>query len=279
MDEGIFTLIFILFMVAASVLDAVGRRKKKKRRMEEMEAEDEVADTSPGEVATRRREEGRGGTREGRGRPGPERAAGGRDPQSAETMVPEDLWAILTGQPPRDRSSAEPEDAGPAGPEEWSRPGSDDPGREPDIPVPVPQDRMSTSRSAEPASTEEAAPTRRSARWMEGTRGREESESWAGGTIQEEESRIYDLPEEPWGGMDDISSEDLTTTSGQEAPPEAAWGTRTRRPSRPRGMSGRGRYTRLLATGSVDDLRKAIVLREVLGPPIALKDESAPGRW
>ncbi len=274
---------FILFMVAASILDAVGRRKKKQRRMEEMDAEDDGAETYPGEVATRRREEGRGGRSEGRGAPSPDRAAaegeGVRDPQSAETMVPEDLWAILTGQPPRDRSGAEPQEAEREGPEEWSRPGSDDPGRDPQIPAPVPQDRMSPARPDAPPPAEEAAPTRRSARWMEGTRGRDESESWAGGTIQEEESRIYDLPDEPWGGMEEISSEDLTTAEGQEAPREAAWGTRTRGPSRPRGMSGRGRYTRLLATGNVDDLRKAIVLREVLGPPVAFKDEGAPGRW
>jgi hypothetical protein len=306
MEEGFLTLMFILFMVAASIMDAVGRRKKKQRRMEEMEAEEEAqmegrasrpvsrqqgdrSEPSQPEAYRQRRPEGDSRARDTgpstTTTPGGGPQAEERDPESAETMVPEDLWAILTGQPPRER---EPQRTQPR--REGARSGDDqgsgrspstDPGPDPQIPVPVPQDRMSTgaSKGSGAGSKEEDPPTRRSSRWMEGTRGRGESESWsAGGAIQEEEREAYGLAEEPWGPIEGIASADLTEAGEgeiQQVSDGAAF--QTSRPGR-RQTSADTRYTRLLTTGDVEDLRKAIVLREVMGPPVAFRDEIGPER-
>jgi hypothetical protein len=83
-------------------------------------------------------------------------------------------------------------------------------------------------------------------------------------------------PPEPWGALEDISSGEIADGRGRvqsaaAVGPDAA-------PVR-RGV-GRGTYTRLLETGDIRDLRKAIVIREVLGTPVGFREEEADrGAW
>jgi hypothetical protein len=265
MGEELFTLMFILIIIAASVLDAAGRRKAKKRRMEEMEREE--AEEASG---TRRPQERTEGPRVRRS-PEPSAAestsasSGEGERETAETMVPEDLWAILTGQQPsqsqREKAPAE------SSPQE--------PPREPHIPMPAPQDRMSTGTlegtGSAPASEEER-PTRRSARWMEGKKGRGESERW-GATTARMEAESREAMEEPWDELEDIAAGDITAAEGEVQAEEV--GGRLQ-PARRRGVGGRGRYTQLLQSGDIEDLRKAVVLREILDRPVAFRERVGP---
>ncbi|TVR63563.1 MAG: hypothetical protein EA422_09100 [Gemmatimonadales bacterium] len=283
MEEGFVTILFILLFMAASVIDAVGRKKKRQRRMDEMEAED------AGDEWAQEGQQGRGGppvaVEDGTDRyrrasaggesdmeryrrmdtsepdvtpaaPDPARGQD-RDRESAESMVPADLWAILTGQTP-----------------EGSAP-HPDPG--PRIPAPTPGDRMSRStlEGQPPAAVEEPeAATRRSSRWMEGIEEREVSDRWTA-AVEAGEAEVYRQLEEPWGKLEDISKGDLTEVSSPLSMGDDEDSLLPR--GRVRGGAGTP-YTRLLETGSVDDLRKAVVLKEVLDRPMALRDEIGPLR-
>lgn len=293
MEEGLFTLLFILFMVAVSIMDAVGRRRKKQRRMEQMEEEegDGAREDSPYTRASDRE------TYEAYGRTEEE-----AERETADTMVPDDFWAILTGEAPEgspppaegpspgsqelphagraearhqvDQDAYRDREAGmdPFHTDGLGRRGDPDPPKDPHIPMPVPGDRM--SRPGDPvrgAEDEEEAPTRRSARWMEGTRGRGASDTWAAASIEAEEARVYETPQEPWGDLEDIAAGDLTGP-GEGKVQEIGGALRTA----PRRGTGRGTYTRLLETGDVKDLRKAVVLREVLDRPVAFRDGVGP---
>lgn len=282
MEEGFVTILFILLFMAASVIDAVGRKKKRQRRMEEMEAEDSGEQWSPdatgrddSPVAVEedpnryRRAPGGGQPDEDRYRrassrerePSPTPSAGAppreRDEESAESMVPEDLWAILTGRAP-ERPAPEP-----------------DPG--PRIPAPTPSDRMSRSTLEESRPVEEAeVETRRSSRWMAGMDERGVSDRWSERVeaVDVGEAEVYRQLEEPWGKLEDISKGDLTEVS---SPLDSDDDDGIRPRGRARGGAGTP-YTRLLETGSTNDLRKAVVLKEVLDRPMALREEIGPLR-
>ncbi len=288
MDEGVFTLLFIGFMILVSVMDAVGRKRKKQRRMEEMESAE--ADPENGREPWRERSsDAPAGTTAAERAPAREKEARKRveatGEESAESMLPEDFWAILTGQPRPQPGPSAPDEGEVARessarreregdrplPEadERGRRSAGDPPAEPRIPVPVPGDRMSTGR----AGADAGRPTRRSARWMEGVEsGRDGNDP--GDAIREEEARVYAGLDEPWGELEDITAGDLTTgdaplrRGGEKTP------SRRRSAYDKRGPDGpASHYTRLLESGSVDDLRKAIVLREVLGRPVAFRED------
>lgn len=230
MDDGIFTLIFILLVIFMSVVDAVGRKRQKGRRMEEMEREEEAA--------RERRAQRGGGPAASRERPGaaeaePEEA----ERETADQMVPDEFWAILTGQEP--------------------------PTREPEIPAPVPDDRMSDGRTP---GTPSPRKTRRSAAWMEGIEGREEPDR-AQTPIAEDEEAAYGGLGDPWGELGDISEGDVTARRPVPMGGPAVAGTGLSRRRR-----RQSRYTEMLESGTREDLRKAVVLREVLGPPVAFRD-------
>ncbi len=279
MEEGLLTLIFIVFMVVASILDAVGRRRKKQRRMEEMEgADDQGVEASPGME----------------GRP---TASTGTDTESwrtesdsretAETMVPEDFWAVLTGQELETRPPPEPETSGraePAGPgsygedgreearpgdlfgrDDLGRRGDPDPPKEPRIPAPVPDDRFSTDEYSRPGGSADSGP-----QW-----GKARQEPQETGAIGDEEDRVYAQPPEPWGDLTDISSGDLSDDPEGQVLATGAPGAPGRPSARRRG-AGRGRYSRLLETGDIEDLRKAVVLREILDRPVGFRDDVGP---
>lgn len=291
MEEGLFTLLFILFMVAAAVMDAVTRKRKRQQRMEEMEAEEpedrwDGARTGgprgspPAGVGDR---EGTGHTRDG-------------ERETADSMIPDDFWAILTGEDPREREGptartspppTPPETAAPEetrtvepwrgsgeGPEPFDadklgRRGDPDPFREPHIPMPTPWDRMSVEKESADGPKEERS-TRRSARWMEGKRGREGSARWSEG-IGAEEARVYQEIEEPWGELEDIAAGDLTGPGEGRAQVVGAETTAQRRRT-----VGPRAYTHLVESGDVEDLRKAVVLREILDRPVAFRDGVGP---
>lgn len=91
-------LLFFILLVLASVLDASGRRKKRQRRMEEMEAEEAQDEGAVGTLERAPKETPRPEP------PGADRtstAPSRRD--TADSMIPEELWSILTGQAPPDR--------------------------------------------------------------------------------------------------------------------------------------------------------------------------------
>lgn len=240
MDDGIFTLIFILLVVFMSVVDAIGRKRQKGRRMEEMEREEEAA--------RKRRAQRGAGPAASRERPGPAEAEPEEaERETADQMVPDEFWAILTGQEPPTREE----------------PPADTPPREPEIPAPVPDDRMSDGRTP---GTPSPRKTRRSAAWMEGIEGREEPDR-AQTPIAQDEEAAYGGLGDPWGELGDISEGDVTGRRPVPTGGPAVAGTGLARRRR-----RQSRYTEMLESGTREDLRKAVVLREVLGPPVAFRD-------
>lgn len=280
MEEGLLQILFILFFIVAAIFDAVARSRGKGRRVEEMEAEDGTqdveataeADRADPEGAKRRRAERAEARWERMEQERRDRRKAHRDSepvgqgrgeaeteperQTADSMVPEDFWAILTGQtPPSSRPEPEMEhhemepqlEA-----EEASMPERESP-REPRIQGPPVE-------------------TRRSSRWMEGVGGREDSSRWTEGVEEEEKKRVYTLPPEPWEALEDITAGEISDGRGRvQESVEGTAGAGAEGRQQRRG-SGRGTYTRLLETGEIEDLRKAIVLREVLGGPVGFRE-------
>ncbi|MEX2527225.1 MAG: hypothetical protein WEA09_06255 [Gemmatimonadota bacterium] len=203
MEDGLLQLLFFAFIIVASMVDAATRNKKKKERMEQMEREEASEAGGEGGVAA------------------PPRRTPDRRPQGAEasgedtadSMLPDDLWSILTGQDPstRRRSTSSGEggasrgasgqEAGGPGREGapdspvpgWSR-SDPDPLERPHIPMPVPSDRISKygppggegltpqrqtgspddpEHGAEEVQSGASDDTRRSSRWMSGLEERE----------------------------------------------------------------------------------------------------------
>ena len=187
MDDGFFQLLFLGVLILASVFDVMTRGRRKRRRMEEMEREqDEAGEAGAGTEPTGERE-------------------------TADSMVPDDLWAVLTGQQqPQEREKPRTASAEPAPlPEripERRPPPEPKPPPKPRVPVPVLSDRYRAS---------------------------------------ELRARTPIVPK------------DTVRLTGEL----------TRRRIR----SG---YAEFLLAGGADSLRKAIVLKEVLGSPAAFR---APG--
>lgn len=307
MGEGFGQLVFILLIMAAAAFDAMARNRKKRERMDEMDQEE----------AEGRGAEGHAGTTATRERPsGPPADEGER--RTADQMIPEDFWAILTGQAPaepepepeeetrgqpweaegrrqdtqreqeaRGREGTAAEEYRGAGSEEYRGAGSEgyrrpdsgarrpteDPPARPHIPVPVPSDRYAGAESAGPsgaAREQEPAETRRGSRWMEGL-GRRDAERVEEDAIRAQEAEVYGALDEPWDQIEDIAAGEIEIEAGITdaigADEEAAVGTGRRRRAR-----GASPYTRLLETGDREDLRKAIVLKEVLGTPAGFRE-------
>ncbi len=281
--------IFVLVLIAFSVIDAASRKKQQRGRMDEMETEEggDGVDTGPRSrrPGPRERREIRRDARRELDRPSEHRTvstapspdssgwAGGADPidehpapyrggereepaeeeerVTADSLVPEELWAILTGQPVPERP------APPRAPKPSTAagyPGS--PGTET-----VPQEATPTS---EPT-------TRRSDTWMSGVEGREASERWTSGSTREVpafdpgEASIYAEIEEPWGDLEDITAGELGDGKGHAQEGEKG--------SARRGRGGRSaRYLAPLTEGGREGLRSAVVMQEVLGRPVAFRD-------
>ncbi len=297
--EGLFQILIIGLFIVASIFDAVSRNKKKQEQKERMKAEEagEGAD-----VATRPRPRPAQGTRaSGAGttiRPpdGPRRSKaptgageGGDRTSAADELIPEDFWAILTGEAPARKEEPEPT---------WA---------------PAPTTASEPSPEAEAEAT-----TRRSSRWMEGLDDREGAGRAGGAPAAEEPvlagtrprpstsppggTRSFPAPPprpespfarpapptrvaggdpmaEPWGALGDISSGEIADGRGATLPSVDLYGEDG---GRRRAGATDSPYVRLVASGRRGDLKSAIVLREVLGTPVGARgreDESRGWRW
>lgn len=120
--------------------------------------------------------------------------------------------------------------------EREDRRGDPDPPAEPEIPVPVPSDRTRDSRRAN----------------------------------SREPSGTASTLDEPWDRFEDISKGEILEGEGrvQTSVDTAA------RPGRVRSSSRKGAspYASMLQSGRREDLRRAIVLREVLGRPVGFRE-------
>lgn len=290
MGEGFGQFVFLLIILAAAAMDALGRNKKKRQRMDEMEREEAE------EAGTATAERPRPSDRYSRApdAPGREQEASG-ERETADAMIPDDFWAILTGQMPVEEEPPSPESSRQTeertqredraaerstregtGAQEWRGPGSadadyrprrstEDPPLQPHIPAPVPSDRYSEEPTPS-ADSDSGAPTRRGSAWMEGLErpapGAEDD------AIREQEAAVYGSLGDPWGNLEDISAgaidEDAAFVGGIGDEDD---GSARRR--RPRGTSP---YTEFLESGNRDDLKKAIVLKEVLGAPAGFRE-------
>jgi hypothetical protein len=296
--EGAFQLLIILFFIAASIFDAVARSRKKNEQKDRLDREEgEEAGTVTRAPGTRRPRptegrrkapapgaprskqhgrDGRDGARESSPSGGTRSEAPGEGRRTAaDEMIPEDFWAILTGQAPKQEAPA---------PTPAPTKRTEVPPSEPHIPVPVPSDRytpapdedlrdygrspVAKDRTIVAAKPVPGAPTRRSARWMEGL---------GGGAVEDAvrsprphtagSRRPVDPMEEPWGVLEDISSGEIGDGLGStQGAVDLTGGEALRRAG-----TTDSPYVRLVAEGTTENLRSAIVLREVLGTPVGAR--------
>ncbi|TVP42118.1 MAG: hypothetical protein EA350_17480 [Gemmatimonadales bacterium] len=285
--EGLFQLLILVFFIAASIFDAVGRNRKKKEQKDRMEEEEQAEQGTPQvrpgtrrpRPTARERESG-GGTEGVRPRPmeGRRKAPTGEaEPRTtADQMIPEDFWAVLTGQAPAQRDEVQVEREPTPEPDRKSD-------REPagiSAYNPEPYVGIGTVSDAEDTAT------RRSSRWMEGL---DQEEDRRAREVQQRAERQVpvtaapvsfprraDPMDEPWGELEDISSGEIGDGRGavQGAVDLGAGGG-----SRRFGAT-ESPYVKLVASGRQEDLKAAIVLREVLGAPVGSRPASeAPGGW
>jgi hypothetical protein len=256
MDDGFVQLLFVLILMFASLLDVIGRGKRKRRgQTGELPPEE-----APPRVRRPRRPQERRapGAQTGAPTPAPtqraEPPAGPRE--TADTMVPEDLWAILTGEAPPTRVPR------PRQPE--AEPWSEEDDHWTGEGVPYPREGEST-----------------------------EAETWRPEVTPEElpplEAPVEVLPEDerrrPYMAPRWVPGPSGTRPAAAQraaAPVVARFG-----PSAPLAVHSAGRspashYADLLRTGSaagrIESLRTAIVLREVLDSPLALRGPREGGR-
>jgi hypothetical protein len=135
--------------------------------------------------------------------------------------------------------------------------------------LPTPEGAPSPGARAErPAAPE----TRRSARWMEGleeeTSGEPERPTLAGTRVRP----VLEPPpgsssmEEPWGELEDITRGEIGDGRGAvQGALELEGAVRV--------GASRSPYVRLLTSGKREDLRAAVVLQEVLGPPVGSRGD------
>lgn len=250
MEDGLFQLLFLGLLILASVFDAVGRRRKRRRRMEEMEREEEVGEREGAGAGTSARwPADPGSVPEEAGAPSPRETsapagarAGGRD--TADSMVPDDLWAILTGE----ERSGEGRGGG------LSTPGQipeEDPSGGPDFGTRETPDRLppmpESGRDPEPSWGDQPyAPGEAPPDWQPAPRP--------------------DPPRMPPQVPAHLLSRGRTPASVPGAFPRPRAGQ----------VEGAGpMYVNLLREGGSGSLRQAIVLTEVFGMPVALR---SPGR-
>jgi hypothetical protein len=279
MPDGLFQLFFIILIVAASVMDAVARNRKKKERMEEMEraeAEEGVPELEEdsGDILTRDSGDRDWSGTSSRGKQG--RTSDDLQPYSfdgemkepkeseeaepapretADAMVPDDLWAILTGE-----SRAPRETETPPEPEEVKV--------KPPEPVRAEQDYRTA-----PGTARSPTPTSRRSEGRSGGRSDSVRRTPPPPVNVPGESEVYQAIEEPWGDIPDISIGEIRDDGtgadlGDSEGRALKWGVRQGRDTSP--------YVELLKTGRSSDLRQAIVLSEVLGPPVGMGKKGRP---
>jgi hypothetical protein len=261
MDEGFVQLLFVLLLMFASLLDVAKRAKRKRPgQTGELPSEDEP----PPEVRRPRR-----GPRERRvpgtptgaqtGAPTTSQTPGTDAPadrrETADTLVPDDLWAILTGERP---PTKEPR---PRDPE--AEPWSDEEDRWTGEGVPYPREGESTEAETwRPEVTPEELPsTEAPAEVLPEDERRRRPAPWVS-VPTESQPRRMPVPAKVATPTPSVPVAPRVVVSA----PLALHATR---------RSPAARYADLLRRGGVDSLRQAVVLREVLDPPIALRGSSS----
>jgi len=281
--EGLFQILILVFFVVASIFDAVGRNRKKQEQKDRMEQEEAAEEGVPGvRPGTRRprptaRERESGAREEVRVRPrpseGPRKAPTGEtEPRTtADQMIPEDFWAVLTGQAPVEREEVRVE------PEREREPA--------EVPAYTPTPWAGLDRKADTEGSEESE-TRRSSRWMEGLGQEDDRRALESAQRADRQvpvtavavpvPRRPDPMDEPWGELEDISRGEIGDGRGAV---QGAVDLGGEGGSRRYGAT-ESPYVRLVASGRQEDLKAAIVLREVLGAPVGSRPASeAPGGW
>lgn len=232
--EGIpVELIFVLIFIVFSVLEAVGRKKGARRKGGPGQSPDPGTGERPG-----RGEPSRSGRPSSFSRPPEREEAGSR---SSEGLVPEDVWEEILGLARGTPTRAEPTHRADTAPE----------GRE--LPSP------------EGESLEEIPPFE--ARSLESLEARPEPDrrirDHSGARDQDRKrDRKAELPPVPGSkvrGMPAVAEAEIGSGEGVAALPRR----------KPKG--GRVRQE-IFGDGSLKELRKAVILREVLGKPVGMKE-------
>lgn len=259
MEDGIFQLLFLGLLILASVFDAVGRRRKRRKRMEEMEREEAAGEGEGAGAGTSARwPADPGSAPEDAGTPSPRETpapagtrAGGRE--TADSMVPDDLWAILTGE----ERSGEGRGEGPSTPGQL--PGEDASGgwdsgtRE--TPERVPPMREEGGRDREPSwGDQPSAPA-------------EDPPDW-----QPAPPPVVVLPDPP--RMPPRAPAPLPSRGRT---PGILPGAFPSPPGDRAQVAAGSMYVNLLREGGSGSLRQAIVLTEVFGTPVALRSPERKG--
>lgn len=223
MSGGLLQLVVIGLIVMASLFDASTRGRRRRERMQRREEADAdaAADATRGDQRM---------TSPGTGRSERER--------TAESMIPADLWEVLTGEkraPSREREPEPQVDEAPA----WSA--EEGPYQQPYEPPPMPEYQAPAEPETEPAwSTAEG--------------------SYDTYVAQPPAEEAPQVPVVTWPSMHPEGA-----ALQRPAPPlRHPAATRKARPTA-------SDYTELLRAHDARSLREAMVVSEVLGPPIALR--------
>jgi len=235
--EGGPEIIFVLLFIAFSVLEGIGRKRKAQQKGPgKPKGSRPVGTASPEEIGGREREptpSGRGGaTARGTGAVGRPSQAGG-----SEGMIPKDIWEEILGLArgtARDPARGEP-------PPEAVRP---PPRVEDETLEEIPPFE---ARTLEPLYVDRGVPGSQPRRGGDRGGGR--------GAVPARGGKAPPLPAKAAKGG--------AVTLPVPLPPAKAGAAR-------KGQSPKMRE--LLGSGSVEDLRKAFILTEVLGPPLGLKE-------
>jgi hypothetical protein len=260
MDDGFVQFLFVVILIFASLLDAVSRGKRKRRGPTgELPPEEEgatrppVRTPRPTRAPTTRRPAGTRRAGDAPTRPTEAQGGGGpADRETADTLVPDELWAVLTGEAPPTRVPR------PRAPE--AEPWSDEEDRWTGEGVPYPREGESTEAETwRPESTTEELPTTEAPAEV----------------LPEDERRRPSAPL-PWVLVPTEMRPRVHAPATAAAPSPAPAAAARRVVSAPLAVhatrrSPAARYADLLRTGGVDSLRMAVVLREVLDPPVALR--------
>ena len=173
MDDGLFQLLFFGVLILASMFDAATRRRRRRKKMQDMEVEESAEPPADWEV--------RGDDIAIEPQDVRQPTAPGRERETADSMVPADLWAILTGPHPdptgsRDSDVSEQAERPAAPPRQTeapkSRPEPTPRSTSPSKPTPTPPApepapvalRATRQRTSAPASV------RRAPAWISGAR-------------------------------------------------------------------------------------------------------------
>lgn len=260
MEDGVIQLLFILFILFAAFLDFIARQKDRRRKMEEMDREDDGTDEIPWDQEVPREDDP---LLSEEGTPSSSAEEGGR--RTADTMVPSDFWEEILGggkgtaSPPAEEPSTGTQERGAS-----ARPDREaERGRKEETSPSAP----TWGGEARPGSAREGAMLSKEGR--DTPRGpKSPREGRSPGRVKESEAQ------EPRA----LSDRELLRTVQREEARKRSAAARKRR--KPRDSTARPPedWADLIRSGGPEALKKAVVYREVLGKPVAFR-RSREGGW